>query len=485
MNKNSTNQYSVSRKPYPHAQTTFFTAPLVHLVTMSSHYPYLDLPYHNSNFCHNIPQFAVLPPTRSIKIPPWREMLAPFMGVMVPESPMMDIKFEVDKEDLSSLRMEISLVSRAYLSSLLYSHDHMSDRMPNLSPNLFHITCMEVVKTYKPSILVLVETHMGGEHAMKVSKILGYSGHSRVDVIGFNGGIWLYWRPELVSINLVTKHPQSLTVEVSRRVIPGPTNRKELWVELERFALANNHPWLLAGDFNENRSLAERHGGNQNMARRCKIFNNWTENCKLIEFEFLGPSHTWARGNSTKTRHSVRPDRALCNSEWSTFFSDASVKHLPAYQSDHNPLLISPNGFALLNSIQRSFRFQAAWLTHENFTDFNNGMKKYLVIYLKKRQLLARIIEGCQKKLSIQRDKNLIKLEAKLRKKLDEVLDEEEILWYHKSRVEFLRDGDRNTSGRNKINALKNDQGVWVDNKAEVKQLVVEYYKRLYTDDTP
>ncbi|XP_074271727.1 uncharacterized protein LOC141595661 [Silene latifolia] len=279
---------------------------------------------------------------------------------------------------------------------------------------------------------------------------------------------------------------------------PDPQNRRELWLELADFAKRNNHPWMVAGDFNETRSLTERHGRDANMARRCDMFNNWIEDCELIELEFSGAAHTWSRGNSIETRQSARLDRALCNSEWSLMFSNASVKHLPAIQSDHcRPLLISPNGFAPLSSIQRPFRFQAAWLTHENFSDFvieNWQPEGDLTAQLdsKKRELWARI-SGCQRKLAITRDKETIVLEAKLRKELDEVLEREEILWYQKSRVDFIRDGGRNTSyfhvstlvrrWRNRINSLKDNDGVWVEEKNALISHVVEFYKKLYTQD--
>ncbi|XP_074313583.1 uncharacterized protein LOC141648767 [Silene latifolia] len=298
----------------------------------------------------------------------------------------------------------------------------------------------DIIRTYKPSVFALIETHMGGDHAEKVQRIVGYDSHARVDAVGFRG---VYASPD-------------------------PHNRRELWTELAEFARRNNHPWMVAGDFNETRNLTKRHGGDANMARRCDMFNSWIEDCELIELEFSGAAHTWSRGNSVETRQSARLDRALCNSEWSLLFEDANVKHLPAIQSDHCPLLISPNGFAPLSSVQKPFRFQAAWLTHENFTDFvveNWQPEGYLTaqlgslstklqtwneqvfgnIFRKKRELFTRI-NGCQKKLAITRDKGTIVLEAKLCKELDEILESEEILWYQKSRVEFIRDGDRNTS---------------------------------------
>ncbi|XP_074314900.1 uncharacterized protein LOC141651074 [Silene latifolia] len=438
------------------------------------------------------------------------------MGVMVPESPVMEVTFSSAQEDSSILQMEMAIPWN--INQVLSLGTGNKNKINALK---------EIVRTYKPSIIALVETHMDGVHAIKIQKILGYIGHSRVDANGFSGGIWLYWKSEFVTVKPVKEHSQYITIEVSRNgempwffsavyASPNPSNRVELWTKLEQYARINNHPWLLASDFNETRSLAERHGGDQDMARRCNLFNNWIESCQLIEVEFSGPAHTWARGKSEATRQSARLDRALCNSEWSLMFSDASVRHLPAIQSDHCPLLISPNGFAPLNSVQRPFRFQAAWMTHENFSEFiasnwetNNNLVSQLSdlseklqhwnetvfgnIFRKKRELMARI-GGCQRELSQGRQGHLIKLEAKLRKELDEILEREEILWYQKSRVNFIKDGDRNTSyfqvstlirrWRNRINSLKNDEGIWVENREDVKQLVIDYYKKLYTDHT-
>lgn len=150
----------------------------------------------------------------------------------------------------------------------------------------------ETVRTHKPIVLALVETHMGGVHALKIASSIGFNGHTRVDAQGFSGGIWLH------------------------------------------------------------------------------RFNQWVEDNQLLEVEFSGPSHTWSRGKSPEIWKSARLDRTLCNTEWSLLYETARVKHLPALQSDHCPLLISSNGFSPLNEVNRPFRFQAAWLTHENFKDF-------------------------------------------------------------------------------------------------------------------
>lgn len=203
--------------------------------------------------------------------------------------------------------------------------------------------------------------------------------------------------------------------------------------------------------------------------------------------EFSGSTHTWSRGNSVDTWQSAQLDRPLCNGEWSLRFANASAKNLPAIQSDHCPVLISPNGFAPLASINRPFRFQASWLTHEKFNDFVNqswdksapwvpqlhalasklqdwNHHTFHNIFKQKRTYMARIA-GARRCLALSKSRDLIKLEAKLRKELNEIIAQEELLWYQKSRVDWLRDGDRNTSyfhlstiarrWRNKISAIK------------------------------
>lgn len=215
-----------------------------------------------------------------------------------------------------------------------------------------------------------------------------------------------------------------------------------------------------------------------------------------IEIEFTGAAHTWARGLSTKTRQSARLDRALCNGNWGMRFDQAKVKHLPASHSDHCPIFISPNRFA-------PFRFQATWLTHENLLEFvkekwdnNHALIPSLAqlsdelqswnkdvfgnIFQQKRTLLARL-GGIQKELSIKANRGLIKLESKLHRELDEILDREDTLWYQKSRIDWLQNGDRNTTffhvstivrrWRNKISAIENENGVWIHDKEEWRML--------------
>lgn len=106
--------------------------------------------------------------------------------------------------------------------------------------------------------------------------------------------------------------------------------------------------------------------------------------------------------------------------------------------------------------------------------------------------MLARIA-GVQASLSSRKDRGLIKLEAKLRLELDEILHREELLWYQKSRVDWLSDGDCNTTffhlstlirrWRNNIVSIKGGDGVWVHEKNLVKKLFVDFFNNLFSEE--
>ncbi|KAJ8441011.1 hypothetical protein Cgig2_021375 [Carnegiea gigantea] len=89
---------------------------------------------------------------------------------------------------------------------------------------------------------------------------------------------------------------------------------------VDAFAIIVNRPWLLARDFNENRTLEERDHGGTDMARWCLKFNNWIENNTLLDLGFSRPKFICSRWFSQKMRKSAWLDRAFCNKIWGTSF---------------------------------------------------------------------------------------------------------------------------------------------------------------------
>ncbi|KAL2923360.1 Protein MON2, partial [Bienertia sinuspersici] len=319
----------------------------------------------------------LLPPDWSICI--GRPMEEPCMGIMHPLSHKMEVQLmkweELFPEPLKMLltmtlplttRFMINQISEAHIDTLQSIPLSMQDRIPIFKPNLPPLTFL--VWNVQGAGIALVKTYMGSDQAELIATKFSFGGHMQVDVDGFAGGILVYWRTDSVTVSKINQSAQHITMEVTRTgEVPW---RQELWAFLKNYAASHNHPWLVSGDFNDTRFDWERSNCSDEVKRRAKHFNALVEDMELIELEFSGPSHTWARGLSDEIRKSARLDRALCNSAWATRFTNASIKVLPAIQSDHCPLFISPNGFAPLNSINKPFRFQAAWLTHEKFQEF-------------------------------------------------------------------------------------------------------------------
>ena len=80
-------------------------------------------------------------------------------------------------------------------------------------------------------------------------------------------------------------------------------------------------------------------------------------------------------------------------------------------------------------------------------------------------------LEGVQKSLAVKSNRVLFMLEARLKRDLDEVLEQIDMFWFQKSRTEAIHDGDRNTRlfhlnivirpKVNQIEALQDVAGNW------------------------
>lgn len=110
----------------------------------------------------------------------------------------------------------------------------------------------------------------------------------------------------------------------------------------------------------------------------------------------------------------------------------------------------------------------------------------------RKRQLWARL-EGLGNKIGFSSSQWAIDLEKRLRAELEEVLNQEQVLWFQKSRASFLIDGDRNTKfyhlstvirRTNRIECLQDDEGEWVAEKSAVQRLIVNFFANIYREDS-
>jgi len=101
-------------------------------------------------------------------------------------------------------------------------------------------------------------------------------------------------------------------------------------------------------------------GGVQANIRKCLQFNNWINECSLMEVTTWGIKFTW-RGPQWNGRDRVfkKLDRVLCNVSWRLRYHEGFAKVLPRVQSDHHPIILLTEGEPNVGR-NRPFKFEAA-----------------------------------------------------------------------------------------------------------------------------
>ncbi|XP_058773464.1 uncharacterized protein LOC131647604 [Vicia villosa] len=295
---------------------------------------------------------------------------------------------------------------------------------------------------------------------------------------------------------------------------PNEDLKKSLWDDMKVIADSKNLSWLVAGDLNDIAKVEDKKGGAPVSLRKLNLFNDRVEACNLMELGSYGPKYTW-RGPIFHGGQRIyeKLDRALCSDAWRLEFPDANFKVLARVDySDHHPILIIP--FSVYqHKVKRQFKFENAWNLVDSYQDMINKVWRedkafeeclkdtrdnlenwkehsFDNVKLRKKEIMARL-KGVHCRLQ-RRDnvKALRKLEVKLQEELRDILAKEELMWFQRSRTRWLADGDRNTKyyhmkkvnwrRKNKISMLKDDQGNWVEDESDLKELVNNFYKSLF-----
>ncbi|CAA7036314.1 unnamed protein product [Microthlaspi erraticum] len=230
---------------------------------------------------------------------------------------------------------------------------------------------------------------------------------------------------------------------------------------------------------------------------------------------FGGNQFTWKRGREERFFVAKRLDRILCCAHTRLKWQEATVTHLPFFSSDHSAMYLQLAPKVNGNAGRRPFRFEAAWLSHPSFKellvaswdahiDTRRALGKLEVVLRKwnrevfgdvqrRKESLVREIKEVQDELEHRQSDALIQREAELVQEFDIVLEQEETIWFQKSREKWVAHGDRNTTffhastivrrRRNRIEMLKNEEGIWLSSTPELEKLAIDYFQRLYSMD--
>ncbi|XXG42375.1 hypothetical protein AAC387_Pa01g2674 [Persea americana] len=226
---------------------------------------------------------------------------------------------------------------------------------------------------------------------------------------------------------------------------------------------------------------------------------------------YSGNKYTWSNNRRGAGYMAARLDRALCNHYWQAASSDPSITHLPKYSSDHCPLLLSNNQRLPFAGVP--FKLTAMWLHHpeflslvaENWNSQLAGNPQYVLAQNLKS--LKLVLKGWNKSVfwdfrSKVRSTELKVLEvqelldngpsdplhqalAEAKADLHNCLKLSETHWRQKSRIRWLKEGDRNSAffhacakSHGVVNHIDriSSEGNWVEDQSQIQRLAVNHF---------
>lgn len=252
-------------------------------------------------------------------------------------------------------------------------------------------------------------------------------------------------------------------------------------------------PWLVMGDFNEAMWQYEHFSVTPRAERQMMDFREVLSHCHLYDLGFSRLPWTYNNNQGGDRNVRVRLDRGVANSEWSMRWPDASVHHLTSPQSDHKALLLNmaprergvPGGKAFRYEIMWEREemlgsvIEKAWQKRNPGSDLGALAESLKIVTRELRQWSRDTFGHVTKRLeelrgvldSLEHDDPLQNRAAILtaKRERDELLYREEMMWMQRSRISWLKEGDRNTkyfhqrarwrARKNFIKKLRRDDG--------------------------
>ena len=247
---------------------------------------------------------------------------------------------------------------------------------------------------------------------------------------------------------------------------PVRARRSLVWDRLSTIGMVRNEAWCLVGDFNELLCPSEKLGGTMRQDYNCWDFRNMVDNCKLKETKSSGNQLSWA-GWRDSVWIQCRLDRSFGNDEWFQLFPKAHMEYLGMVTSDHRPIRVT---FAFEEREMGKGRFifdkrlakqrgveEIVWLgwgpsvspgSNTPLADRINRCRRELAKWKRVTTVNAggrikRLKASLEEEVS-KRFPSWIKMK-RLRRELSQAYRAEESFWRQRSRIRWLKLGDRNT----------------------------------------
>ncbi|XP_073152636.1 uncharacterized protein [Henckelia pumila] len=239
-------------------------------------------------------------------------------------------------------------------------------------------------------------------------------------------------------------------------------------------------------------------------------FQDAIQDCNINDLPLMGYPFTWERSKGKENVVEERLDRVMVSPVWLEKFPTACLSNLSAPISDHSPILLNTSG-NLVHRVPKRFRFENRWFCDPGLRetvmdswresvglDIQNRLthcSELLISWGRKfSNTFKEDIGRVKRRLDAFRrrdDEESVEQEKALKNQLTSLLVQQEIYWQQRAKNFWLRDGDSNTrffhasaSARrkaNRIQRLKNDNGIWVEDVTEICSTVGRYFENLFS----
>ncbi|XP_074319945.1 uncharacterized protein LOC141656786 [Silene latifolia] len=212
------------------------------------------------------------------------------------------------------------------------------------------------------------------------------------------GRIWILWNLSLFNIQYLEYNAQFIHLNVIDRStgtqfycsfvydFNGVKEIYPLWKKYGNRAQYIQFPWIIVWDFNTVLAPSERLGGQSTM-EEMQDFQQFIDNCEVIDMPASGSYYTWNNKQDPETRVYSRLDRAFVNTEWLDTYKDTYALFHTEGDFDHTPCTIQDMTWKNLEYIQEHLSqdpLNSEWIMKETeaihtYKELNSACNSYLL----------------------------------------------------------------------------------------------------------
>ncbi|KAL0884467.1 hypothetical protein Bca101_008448 [Brassica carinata] len=376
----------------------------------------------------------------------------------------------------------------------------------------------EIYRSMSPDVMFLMETKNDDAFVNEKLQSLQYSNYFSVPPNGLSGGLSLLWK-DSVDITVLDSSLNMIDAKIIHKGVtsfvsfiygaPQMENRAAFWDKLAQTGLGRDTPWLITGDFNEILDNSEKVGGPPRLEGSFTTFRSFVAQNGLWDLKHSGDSLSW-RGNRHSHFIRSRLDRSMGNCSWAEAFPLGRCCYLRFEGSDHRPVMTYFNSNR--HRHRGMFRFNRTLTEKEEITQIVesawnhspldsvilklNACRRGIIKWAKEQQQKSNLLIS-QHQTALDAalsdpipDQNLI---DSIQLKLRCAYLEEELFWRQRSRIQWLKEGDRNTGffhaatrirrTINSIPVLEDGQGNVVYEEHDISRVISEYFQNIFTSN--